>query len=79
MKYRLCLFRFVEFVRFVFLKIKIMLLTHDFWEHELFEFIEWLGLSTECTDETVLGSYPSPLCASPSCIKFPCFGDTLYL
>ena len=42
-----------------------MLLTQDFLEHELFEFIEWLGLSTECTDETVFGSYPSPLCGAP--------------
>ena len=41
MKYRLCLFRFVEFVKFVFLKIKIMLLTQDFWEHELNEYYKF--------------------------------------
>ena len=42
-----------------------MLLTHDFWEHELFEFIEWLGLSTECTDETVVGRTPHRCALAP--------------
>lgn len=35
-----------------------MLLTHDFWEHELFEFIEWLGYQLNARMKRFWGRTP---------------------